>query len=203
MPPPQPRNAARFDPWNSSSTGHQRADHRPGTAWRDARGRKLNAQFRGGPGPEHDARLPAPAPRSVADLLARPGLMRKESLERRRLGQDKGAEPGHDPEDRDTKGGATEPSGRAIFDGVVVYVNGSTFPLVSDHRLKQLLRENGARVSLHLARRAVTHVVLARAGASGGLAGGKMDREIRRTAGCGVKYIDVEWWVSPPARPAC
>lgn len=100
--------------------------------------------------------------------------------------------------------GASAKSG-GIFDGLVIYVNGSTHPLVSDHRLKHLLVENGARMSIHLGRRQVTHVILGRpsgpsshgrgstAGAGGGLAGGKLEREIRRVGGCGVKYVGVEW----------
>ncbi|TPX18432.1 uncharacterized protein E0L32_011673 [Thyridium curvatum] len=87
---------------------------------------------------------------------------------------------------------------RKIFDGLVVYVNGSTHPLVSDHRLKHLLAEHGARMSIHLGRRQVTHVILGRpvaggGGAGGGLAGGKLEREIRRVGGCGVKFVGVEW----------
>lgn len=87
---------------------------------------------------------------------------------------------------------------RKIFDGLVIYVNGSTYPLVSDHKLKHLLSENGARMALHLGRRQVTHVILGKpsgpsGGAGGGLAGGKLDREIRRVGGCGIKFVGVEW----------
>jgi hypothetical protein len=100
---------------------------------------------------------------------------------------------------------------RRIFDGVVAYVNGSTFPLVSDHRLKKILSENGGNMSLHLGRRKVTHVILGRPagggsaaataaarggrGAGGGLAGGKIEKEIKRIGGCGVKFVGVEWYV--------
>lgn len=85
-----------------------------------------------------------------------------------------------------------------IFDGLVVYVNGSTHPLISDHKLKHVLVENGARMSIHLGRKQVTHVILGKpsgpnGGAGGGLAGGKLEKEIRRTGGCGVKYVGVEW----------
>jgi hypothetical protein len=38
---------------------------------------------------------------------------------------------------------------KKIFDGLVIYINGSTYPMVSDHKLKHLLAENGAKVSLH------------------------------------------------------
>ncbi len=87
---------------------------------------------------------------------------------------------------------------RNIFDSLVIYVNGSTLPLVSDHKLKHLLSEHGARISLHLGRRQVTHVILGNpagpnGGAGGGLAGGKLEKEIRRVGGCGIKFVGVEW----------
>jgi hypothetical protein len=89
---------------------------------------------------------------------------------------------------------------RKLFDGVTVYVNGSTFPLVSDHRLKQLISENGGNMSLNLGRRKVTHVILGRSngstggrGTGGGLAAGKLEKEIRKIGGCGVKFVSVEW----------
>ena len=88
---------------------------------------------------------------------------------------------------------------RGIFDGLVIYINGSTYPLISDHKLKQILAENGAKLSVHLGRRQVTHVILGKSsgtqglGAGGGLAGNKIEKEIRRIKGCGVKYVGVEW----------
>ncbi|KAK7750896.1 hypothetical protein SLS62_007159 [Diatrype stigma] len=92
---------------------------------------------------------------------------------------------------------------RGIFDGVVVYVNGSTHPLVSDHKLKHLLAEHGGRLSTHLGRRQVTHVILGRpsttataagsGGSGGGLAGGKLQREIRKVGGCAVQFVGAEW----------
>ncbi len=87
---------------------------------------------------------------------------------------------------------------RKMFDGLVVYVNGSTHPHISDHRLKHLLAENGARMSVYLGRRQVTHVIVGRptgasGGAGGGLAGGKLEKEIKRVRGCGVKFVGVEW----------
>ena len=88
---------------------------------------------------------------------------------------------------------------RGIFEGLVIYINGSTHPLISDHKLKQLLVENGAKLSIHLGRRQVTHVILGKpagvqgSGAGGGLAATKIEKEIKRVRGCGVKYIGVEW----------
>ncbi|KAF2742678.1 hypothetical protein M011DRAFT_472002 [Sporormia fimetaria CBS 119925] len=53
--PSNPTRAANpsrqiFDPWNTSATGHQRAENRLGgsTDWRDSRNRKLESQYRGG-----------------------------------------------------------------------------------------------------------------------------------------------------------
>lgn len=89
---------------------------------------------------------------------------------------------------------------KKVFDGLCVFINGSTAPLVGDHRLKQLLAENGARVSIALGRRTVTHVILGRpnggaggGGAGGGLAANKIQKEILRVGGKGVKYVGVEW----------
>lgn len=90
---------------------------------------------------------------------------------------------------------------RRIFDGVVVYLNGSTHPLISDHKLKHVLAENGASMSSHLGRRKVTHVILGRpaaggygsGGAGGGLAGGKLQREISKLGGPAVKFVSVQW----------
>ncbi|KAL8672117.1 MAG: hypothetical protein Q9168_003423, partial [Polycauliona sp. 1 TL-2023] len=97
----------------------------------------------------------------------------------------------------------TTPEPRQIFDGLCVFINGSTAPLVGDHRLKQLLAQNGARVSIALGRRTVTHVILGTpngaglggggGGAGGGLAASKIQKEILRVGGKGVKYVGVEW----------
>lgn len=214
-------HAAKFDPWNSSSTGHQRPENRPGTGWRESRNKKLNGQFREGEtggarrsdtwgagskdwDEKHKTLIPKHvrerAARSVRDMLMKPGKMhesmskgmseeeinpiREDDLMEKRREED---------EEREANKGT-----RGIFYGVVAYVNGSTFPHVSDHKLKHLLTENGGQMSLHLGRRKVTHVILGRPagsgqGAGGGLAGGKLDKEIKRIGGCGIKFVGVEW----------
>ncbi|KAK2615890.1 hypothetical protein N8I77_002613 [Diaporthe amygdali] len=101
-------------------------------------------------------------------------------------------------EGQSSSSSSSSTSSSKIFDGLVIYVNGSTHPLISDHKLKHLLAQNGARMSIHLGRRQVTHVILGKpsgpnGGAGGGLAGGKLEKEIRRVGGCGVKYVGVEW----------
>lgn len=88
---------------------------------------------------------------------------------------------------------------KQIFAGLTVYINGSTAPTISDHKLKQLLASHGANISIALGRRSVTHVILGRpndargGGAGGGLAGSKIQKEISRVRGKGVKFVGVEW----------
>ncbi|KAI0601256.1 BRCA1 C terminus domain-containing protein [Biscogniauxia sp. FL1348] len=219
-----------FDPWNSSSTGHQRAENRLGasTGWRESRNVKLMSQFKGGAGGgkrvsdsvgagsrDWDAKARALVPpelrfraqNSVMDMLRKPGTMNSPlapaSSDNPR---ERGSGPAAAEEGIESQGKATDETReagrerpRGIFDGVVVYVNGSTHPLISDHKLKHVLAEHGGRLSSHLGRRQVTHVIVGKpaggagAGAGGGLAGGKLQREIQKVRGCGVKFVSVEW----------
>lgn len=159
------------------------------------------------------------ATNSVMDMLRKPGTMSRGS---RRLGSRSPEKRGgdscqktigetrttddemnmtsrrQDDEGREAAKTGEPQEASKIFNGLVVYINGSTHPLISDHKLKHVLVENGARMSIHLGRRQVTHVILGKpsgpsGGAGGGLAGGKLEKEIRRTGGCGVKYVGVEW----------
>lgn len=91
----------------------------------------------------------------------------------------------------------TKPS--QVFAGTCIYINGSTFPTISDHKLKHLLVTHGARLSIHLGRRSVSHVILgkpngsANAGAGGGLSASKMQKEIAKIGGKNVKFVTAEW----------
>lgn len=76
-----------------------------------------------------------------------------------------------------------------IFDGLTIYLNGSTAPLVSDHRLKSLFVSHGGNVCLRLARRSVTHVILGETG----LAADKIQREVRKVGGESVRYVTAKW----------
>jgi hypothetical protein len=130
----------------------------------------------------------ARAMNSVADMLRNPGIM-------------KPARPPPEPRPHHAE--------RKIFSGLTIYVNGltGTASPISDHRLKQDLVQNGAKISQHLARREVTHVILGRpsggpsggVGAGGGLAAGKLEREITRMRKSGVKFVAAEWYVSGPS----
>ncbi|EEH38778.2 hypothetical protein PAAG_08505 [Paracoccidioides lutzii Pb01] len=97
---------------------------------------------------------------------------------------------------------------KGIFTNLTIYVNGSTYPLISDHKLKHLLVSNGANVTFALARLTVTHVILGRpnrnkngSGAGGGLAATKLQWEIQRKGGKGVKFVGVEWFVHATLSP--
>ncbi|EKV13322.1 BRCT [Penicillium digitatum] len=91
-----------------------------------------------------------------------------------------------------------------IFAGVTIYINGSTLPQISEHKLKHLLVSNGARTSIFMARKTVTHVLVGKpntgagsgtavSGAGGGLAAGKLQQEIARGGWKGVKMVSVDW----------
>ncbi|KAF4551487.1 Hypothetical protein D9617_13g099870 [Elsinoe fawcettii] len=100
-----------------------------------------------------------------------------------------------------------------IFANLTIYINGSTYPLISDHKLKHLLSTHGANLSISLGRRTVTHVILglptsvsatsfastpnvSGRGAGGALAASKIQKEISRVrsaGGKGVRYVSAEW----------
>lgn len=92
---------------------------------------------------------------------------------------------------------STTPTSKKILAGTTIYLNGSTMPLISDHKLKHLLVSHGAKLSLVFAR-SVTHVIIgkpntgANKGAGAGLAAGKLQKEIEK-CGRGVKVVGVEW----------
>lgn len=84
-----------------------------------------------------------------------------------------------------------------IFANLTFYINGSTAPLVSDHKLKRILSEHGGSLSIALGRRTVTHVITGRpsssGGSGGGLSGSKLQKEVARKGGCAVKYVTADW----------
>ncbi|KAJ5946765.1 hypothetical protein N7454_003604 [Penicillium verhagenii] len=89
-----------------------------------------------------------------------------------------------------------------IFLGTTVFINGSTLPLISDHKLKRLLVDHGAQISIHMARKTVSHVIVGQPnavsnattlGAGGGLSARKLQQEISRGGWKGVRIVGVEW----------
>ena len=85
-----------------------------------------------------------------------------------------------------------------IFANLTFYINGSMAPY-SDHRVKRLLSSHGGKISIGLGRRTITHVVIGnpngKGGSGGGLSGSKIQKEIARVGGKGVKFISAEWVV--------
>lgn len=87
-----------------------------------------------------------------------------------------------------------------IFSGLTFYINGSTAPHISDHKLKQLLSLHGGQLSISLGRRSVTHVILAKPGSQGescggGLAATKIQKEISQKGGKAIRFVSAEWAV--------
>lgn len=84
-----------------------------------------------------------------------------------------------------------------LFTGLNFYVNGSTAPVISDHKLKNLLSTHGAGISIGLGRKTVTHVIIGRpnsnGGYGGGLSGSKLHKEVTRKGGSAVKYVTADW----------
>jgi hypothetical protein len=236
-----------FDPFNSSSTGHQRAGNvlAGSTAWRDSRAYKLASQFQdssGRGGNQHLLDLVGAGSKDFgkdgregngARERGEPGL-REGSWQdirgsmgksRKRVFDECGSEIAGNrvkvedtvavetQQHMDTKRAAshsqrqegeitattasvpnispklpsTQP--RPIFSGLTIYLNGSTAPLISDHKLKTVFVAHGGAVCLGLARRSVTHVILGETG----LAAGKIQTEVRKIGGESVKYVTAQW----------
>ncbi|KEQ89974.1 hypothetical protein M438DRAFT_263438 [Aureobasidium pullulans EXF-150] len=238
LPPPVSAKPKRrfFDPWNSSSTGHQRAENNlaGSTSWRESRSLKLRNQFSGGAsggarvadtvgaGSENfgkDGRLENGGwikgasglrgrgqPSVVEAFRVKKTCVKDTATEKEKAKldvkeveeQDPPERPQHVKQDLDTEA-TTKPNPPQIFAGTCIYINGSTFPTISDHKLKHLLVTHGAHLSIHLGRRSVTHVILGRPnasaipGAGGGLSASKMQKEISKIGGKNVKFVTAEW----------
>ncbi|KAK3060677.1 hypothetical protein LTS18_007998 [Coniosporium uncinatum] len=240
-PPTNPNGIAQpsrtlFDPWNSSGTGHQRADNRlsGSTSWRDSRNFKLSNQYRAGHGGgSRHADLVGAGSSSFGEdgrkenggwIAGASGLRTggQKSIQQAfskskdddtipPSAQERDPPPDDDDEDDDEDenqqpvieedADAVPPPNdkKQLFSGLTFYINGSTSPLISDHKLKHLLAQHGGRLSMALGRRSVTHVILGTTagsgGAGGGLAGSKIQKEVARTRGKAVKFVGAEWVV--------
>ncbi|EME42095.1 hypothetical protein DOTSEDRAFT_154628 [Dothistroma septosporum NZE10] len=201
-----------FDPFNSSATGHQRAENRlsGSTSWRDSRTLKLREQFSAGVGggkrvsdtvgagsldfgldgrTENGGDLlesvhPSTTPDSIS-LTKAAQTMQDESIKNETAG------------DETTPESPPEPA--QIFKDLTFYINGSTAPY-SDHKIKHLLSTHGGNTSISLGRRTVTHVVIGKpskdgGSCGGGLAGSKIQKEITSKCGNSVKFVNVGWVV--------
>ena len=187
-------------------SGHQRGENKTGssTGWRLSRIAKLAVQFRGGAtSKQSDSSQRRKLGSSTAlndKTNSLPSNSASQQLHCGEDGEGKISLPSSQLPFNTTGASPQKHSPKGIFDGLVIYINGSTYPLISDHRLKHLLAENGAKVSIHLGRKQVTHVIIgtpsnskSSLGAGGGLAAGKMQKEIGRVGGQGIRYVGVAW----------
>ncbi len=245
-----------FDPWNSSSTGHQRAENRlsGSTGWRDSRNLKLTEQYKGGlsggkriadtigagsedfgkdgrkanggwePGAKGlrtggqkslmetwsasktGKKLPSEKETELTSVAVEQNSLQaieetdsaRESETSSKFALEEDVQPNNIADTNSPPGGrSSNPTEKQIFTGLCFYINGSTAPLVSDHKLRHLLAAHGAKHSISLGRRSVTHVVLSTANTNGGVGGGlaasKIQKEVTRTGGKAVKFITAEW----------
>ncbi|KAL9096488.1 MAG: hypothetical protein Q9165_001485 [Trypethelium subeluteriae] len=128
-----------------------------------------------------------------------PGVEREGPIrEETSLDDDAGAEEDHISEI------GRKPRPPQIFRNLTFYINGSTMPLISDHKLKHLISSHGGNLSVALGRRTVTHVIVGVPcssksdvqGSGGGLAASKIQKEIMRVRGKGVKFVGVDWMLA-------
>ncbi|KAF3392519.1 hypothetical protein F1880_008547 [Penicillium rolfsii] len=89
-------------------------------------------------------------------------------------------------------------SSSKLFTGTTIYINGSTLPQISDHKLKAILASHGATIAIGMARKTVSHIIIGQPGttgqgAGGGLAAGKLQKEIERGGWKGVRVVGVDW----------
>ncbi|XP_014554550.1 hypothetical protein COCVIDRAFT_28371 [Bipolaris victoriae FI3] len=208
--PSAPARRAFFDPWNSSSTGYQRAENRlsGSTSWRASRNLKLGEQFKGG---RHGGKKIADTVGAGSDDSANVGLHSLRTGGQKSLAEvwaagkswkqaSENKESEFEPDtysESNVCEDTSVPPEKQLFAGLCFYLNGSTAPLVSDHKLKQMLATHGATHSITLGRRTVTHVILGtvneRGGAGGGLAATKLQKEIVKIGGKTVKFINADW----------
>lgn len=110
------------------------------------------------------------------------------------------SEPESEPESWTGTGTLDLESMSDIFAGITIFISGSTLPQISEYKLKHLLASNGARTSIYMARKTVTHVIVGQpntgcSGAGGGLSARKLQQEIARGGWKGVKVVSVDWYV--------
>ncbi|KAF1816286.1 hypothetical protein P152DRAFT_492398 [Eremomyces bilateralis CBS 781.70] len=203
-----------FEPWNSGSSGYQTAENQVGHSihWRDLRDAKLGLQFSGSDRRldglrgvhrkdevrDHDVAGTSKGKRQVSILDSMGGRMKKHASKEPPTGVGKSKETGLGSTIKLPPKSNSEHQHPQIFSSLKIYINGSTYPTISDHKLKQLLVQHGANLTMGLARRSVTHVILGRPsrerGCGGGLAATKIEHDMKRSRGVGlVKFVTVEW----------
>jgi BRCT domain, a BRCA1 C-terminus domain len=189
-----------FDPWNLNSAGHQKRDwgRNPSDdrGWRAEREAKLNAQF----GSKKSGAIKGQM--SIADCWKKPEASVASS------------DPTPCLETRVFHKVQKPPPKTSILNDLVFYINGSTMPYISDHRLRHIIAENGGSTTISLAKRTVTHVILTPKlsisssssptkgvrdfhAAGGGLAATKIQQQISNMRGPSrnIQFVSPTWIV--------
>jgi hypothetical protein len=244
--PPVPKAPAPtkifFDPFNSSSTGHQSAKNRlsGSTSWAQSRSFKLSHQYRdssGRGGSKHLSDLvgagsenfgkdgrkengdwekgaPGLRERGWQDIRSLMGPMKKrkssdaeddDQPSKRTMGEtlipiseeectqaEKAGRNGNPQEFATIIPSSPDTPKPQIFRSLNIYLNGSTAPLISDHKLKHLFAQHGGNTSIAFGRRTVTHIIVGDS-CGGGLASGKIEKEVSTVRGKGIKFVTVQW----------
>ncbi|OGM41855.1 hypothetical protein ABOM_010149 [Aspergillus bombycis] len=199
-PTPTPQNHLIFDPWNSSATGHQRADSSTGTAWRRTREEKLAQQFSSASGDCTDSPRDGTSHRNKAEkgewvwsYTSRAEESRDDAAGQRdirsmmRVGKRSRdvSDSGKDRDSKLLKGSKVAGLVVNASPGSLDQLSSSSSSLsslstevkehlpstVSDHYLKRLLTMHGAAISLSLSRK-VSHVIVAKPNTGRGMGAG-------------------------------
>lgn len=173
--------------YHSTSSGHQVCNgiSKPAVAWHRSRQSKLNRQFK-------DSSLLLPPPPSSLSSSPAPSSSSSPSSPTTKATTTTAATAS-------IKAAPTAAAPSSIFKACSIYISGSTAPLIGDHALKHVLARHGARLCTLLRRSSTTHVILSAparvgAGAGGGLAAAKLQREIdSKKAVAPIRYVGVQW----------
>ncbi|EWC46715.1 hypothetical protein DRE_03960 [Drechslerella stenobrocha 248] len=140
------------DVYVSSSTGHQiREDGGSVTGWRDDRNRKLKAQFA-------NTGSVIGTKRKLGEMVS--ASARADNIYSPLTVTQAPTTATTQPAIT-TLAGSSSSKPKQIFANCTIYINGNTaLSGISDVELKRLLTAHGAKVSYHLARRQVTHIIL-------------------------------------------
>ncbi|KAK6355079.1 hypothetical protein TWF696_004203 [Orbilia brochopaga] len=144
------------DVYVSSATGHQiREDGGSGTTgWRDDRNRKLKAQFA-------NTGSVIGTKRKLGEMAANHAAVSSIAGSSSSSSSIPSSAATQVPAFNIASISSGSSPAKQIFSNCTVYINGNTaLSGISDVELKRLLTAHGAKVSYHLARRQVTHVIL-------------------------------------------
>ncbi|KAJ8115629.1 hypothetical protein OPT61_g2767 [Boeremia exigua] len=195
-----------FDPWNSSSTGHQRAENRlsGSTSWRTSRSLKLGQQYKGGL--TGGGNRVADTVGAGSEDFGKDGRKENGDWERGARGLRTDGQRSLAEVWSISKAGKTslpekevlrEEHASESLQGTTTDVYDISLESTLAPQVKQIFQAHGAQHAIALGRRTVTHVILGTVGANGGCGGGlaatKLQKEVVRTGGKAVRYITVNW----------